>query len=41
MHGAVEFGNAWAIPEDSKKPKRTGKLKPGRKPNKNNNSEAL
>ena len=26
------FGNAWAIPEDTPKPTRTGKLKPERKP---------
>ena len=26
-----KFGNAWAIPEDTTKPTRTGKLKPGRK----------
>jgi len=26
------FGNAWAIPEDTPKPTRTGELKPGRKP---------
>ena len=29
--GAVKFGNTWAIPEDVKKPTRTGKLKPKRK----------
>ena len=27
-----KFGNAWAIPEDTPKPTRTGALKPGRKP---------
>ena len=27
-----KFGNAWAIPEGTQKPTRTGKLKPGRKP---------
>ena len=31
IEGAVKFGNTWAIPEDAKKPTRTGKLKPGRK----------
>ena len=29
---ASKFGNAWAIPENTPKPTRTGKLKPGRKP---------
>ena len=29
---ASKFGNAWAIPEDTPKPTRTGNLKPGRKP---------
>ena len=29
---ASRFGNAWAIPEDTPKPTRTGKMKPGRKP---------
>jgi len=28
----ARFGNSWAIPKDAKKPTRTGKLKPGRKP---------
>ena len=32
IEGAVKFGNTWAIPEDAKKPTRTSKLKPGRKP---------
>ena len=32
IEGASKFGNAWAIPENSPKPTRTGKLKPGRKP---------
>ena len=32
IKGAVKFGNTWAIPKDAKKPIRTGKLKPGRKP---------
>ncbi|GHV57537.1 hypothetical protein FACS189460_4260 [Deltaproteobacteria bacterium] len=41
VDGAIKFGNAWAIPAYSKKPTRTGNLKPGRKPNKNKNSEAL
>ena len=30
--GASRFGSAWAIPENTPKPTRTGKLKPGRKP---------
>ena len=29
---ASRFGNAWAIPEGTPKPTRTGKIKPGRKP---------
>jgi len=29
--GASRFGNSWAIPENTLKPTRTGKLKPGRK----------
>ena len=28
----TKFGNAWAIPENTHKPTRTGQLKPGRKP---------
>jgi len=32
VEGAVKFGNSWAIPENAKKPTRTGKLKPGRRP---------
>ena len=32
IKGASKFGNAWAIPEHTPKPTRTGKLKPGRKP---------
>jgi hypothetical protein len=32
VEGAVKFGNTWAIPEDAKKPTRTGQFKPGRKP---------
>ena len=32
VEGAIKFGNSWAIPEDAKKPTRTGKLKPGRIP---------
>jgi len=31
IEGAIKFGNTWAIPEDAKKPTRTGKSKPGRK----------
>jgi hypothetical protein len=30
--GVIRFGKSWAIPEDTKKPTRTGKLKPGRRP---------
>ena len=32
IEGAIKFGNTWAIPEDAKKPTRTSKFKPGRKP---------
>jgi len=32
IEGASKFGNAWAIPESTLKPTRSGKLKPGRKP---------
>jgi hypothetical protein len=32
IEGASKFGVSWAIPENTKKPTRTGKLKPGRKP---------
>jgi hypothetical protein len=32
IKGASKFGNAWAIPANTPKPTRTGKLKPGRKP---------
>jgi hypothetical protein len=35
--GVIRFGNSWAIPEDTAKPTRTGKLKPGRKPQNKNN----
>jgi len=35
IRGAIKFGNTWAIPKDAKKPTRTGKLKPGRKPKTN------
>lgn len=31
IENASKFGNTWAIPEDTAKPTRTGKLKPGRK----------
>ena len=31
IENASKFGNTWAIPEDTVKPTRTGKLKPGRK----------
>ena len=30
--GVIRFGNSWAIPEDTVKPTRTSKLKPGPKP---------
>ena len=30
--GVTRFSNTWVIPENAKKPTRTGKLKPGRKP---------
>jgi len=33
IEGASKFGNTWAIPKNVEKPTRTGKLKPGRKPN--------
>jgi len=29
IDNVTRFGNAWAIPEDTLKPTRTGKLKPG------------
>ena len=29
---ASKFGNVWAIPENTPKPTRSGKIKPGRKP---------
>jgi hypothetical protein len=32
IDNASKFGNAWAIPENTPKPTRTGGLKPGRKP---------
>jgi hypothetical protein len=32
IDGAEKFGSTWAIPEDTPKPTRTGKRKPGRKP---------
>jgi len=35
IDGAVKFGNTWAIPENAKKPTRTGKSKPGRRPTTN------
>ena len=31
IEGAIKFGASWAIPENTAKPTRTGKLKPGRK----------
>jgi hypothetical protein len=30
--GVTRFSNTWVIPEDTPKPTRTGKSKPGRKP---------
>jgi hypothetical protein len=38
--GAIRFGRSWAIPEDTEKPTRTGKLKPGRKRKAENGEEA-
>lgn len=32
IEGASKFGSTWAIPENTQKPTRTGKFKPGRKP---------
>jgi len=32
IKGVTRFSNTWVIPEDTPKPTRTGKLKPGRKP---------
>ena len=32
IEGVSKFVNAWAIPENTPKPTRTGKYKPGRKP---------
>ena len=32
IEGAVHFANTWAIPQDTQKPTRTGKAKPGLKP---------
>ena len=32
IEGVVLFGKSWAIPENAKKPTRTVKVKPGRKP---------
>jgi len=39
IKGVTRFANAWAIPDDSPKPTRTGKLKPGRKPKMKNQNE--
>ena len=36
ISGVTKFVGRWAIPEDTKKPTRTGKEKPGRKPKPNN-----
>jgi len=35
IKNASKFGNVWAIPESTPKPTRTAKVKPGRKPKKN------
>ena len=35
IKNASKFGNVWAIPENTPKPTRTAKVKPGRKPIKN------
>ena len=32
IENASKFGGAWALSDDTPKPTRTGKLKPGRKP---------
>jgi len=40
IDGAIKFGKVWAIPKDAKKPTRTGKLKPGRKPKTSEGGEA-
>ena len=32
IEGASKFGNVWAIPENTSKPTRTSKVKPGRHP---------
>jgi len=32
IEGASKFGNVWAIPENTPKPTRTSKVKPGRRP---------
>jgi len=39
IQGAIRFGRSWAIPEDTEKPTRTAKSKPGPKP-KNKSEEA-
>jgi len=36
----ARFGRSWVIPADAKKPTRTGKEKPGRKPKPDNQQEA-
>jgi hypothetical protein len=40
IDGLTRFANAWAIPEDTVKPTRTGNLKPGPKPKNKNKQEA-
>ena len=37
IENASKFGNVWAIPENTPKPTRTAKVKPGRKSKKNQN----
>ena len=36
IQGVVQFANSWAIPDDTQKPTRTGKAKPGPKPKRRN-----
>ena len=38
--GVARFSNSWAIPEDTVKPTRTGKLKPGPKKKTGDGQEA-
>jgi len=39
IEGVTTFSESWAIPEDTKKPTRTGKTKPGRKPRQSEGSQ--